>query len=89
MKNQQKNWENETDEERLIIKCRYLLQLTGFDDGRVAVLVVGQAKQDVVSDGPWHDPGSLRWEGDASAVSDFTLRRHQLSQDHHEQGTLE
>lgn len=72
-----------------IIKWRYLLQLTGSDDRGVAVLVVGQAKQDVVSNGPRHDPGSLGWEGDAAAVSDFTFWWHQLSQDHHEQGTLE
>lgn len=56
-----------------IIKGRYLLQLTGLDDRGVAVLVVRQAKQDVVSDGPRHDPGSLRREGDAAAVSDFTF----------------
>lgn len=73
----------------IMINWRYLLQLAGLDYGGVAVLVIGQAKQDVVSNRPRHDPGSLRWEGDATAVSDFTLRWHQLSQDHHEQGTLE
>ena len=67
----------------------YLLQLTGLDDRGVTVLVVGQAKQDVVADCPLHDPGGLRWEGDATAVADFALRRHQLSEDQHEQGTLE
>lgn len=72
-----------------IIKGRYLLQLTGLDDRGVAVLVIRQAKQDVVSDSPRHDPGSLRREGDAAAVSDFTFWWHQLSQDHHEQWTLE
>lgn len=38
----------------------YLLQLASLDDGGVAVLVIGQAKQDVVTDCPGHDPGSLR-----------------------------
>ena len=71
------------------MKWSYLLQLAGLDDWGVAVLIIGQAKQDVVSNRPRHDPGSLWWEGDATAVSDFTLRWHQLSQDHHEQGTLE
>lgn len=37
----------------------YLFQLAGLNDGGVAVLVVGQAKQDVVTDCSWHDPGSL------------------------------
>lgn len=72
-----------------IIKWGYLLQLAGLDDGGVAVLVVGQTKQDVVANGPRHDPGSLWWEGYSTTVSNFTLRWHQLSQDHHEQGTLE
>lgn len=67
----------------------YLLQLASFDDGGVAVLVVGQAEQDVVPDGARHDPGGLRREGDVSAVSDPALRGHQLSQDHHQQGALE
>ena len=66
----------------------YLFQLTGFDNRGVAVLVVGQAKQDVVADGPGHDPGSLWGEGDASTVSDLALRGHQLTQNHHQQGTL-
>lgn len=67
----------------------YLLQLAGFDDGSVAVFVVGEAKQDVVPDGARHDPGGLRREGDAAAVSNGSLRGDQLSQDHHEQGALE
>lgn len=67
----------------------YLLQLAGFDDGSVAVFVVGEAKQDVVPDGARHNPGGLWREGDAAAVSDRPLRGHQLAQDHHEQGALE
>lgn len=66
----------------------YLLQLAGFDDGGVAVLVVREAKQDVVPNGARHDPGGLWREGDAAAVPDRPLRGHQLSQDHHEQGAL-
>lgn len=70
-------------------KLMYLFQLTGLDDRGVAVFIVGQAKQDVVTNRSRHDPGSLWREGDAAAVSDFALRWHQLTHDHHEQGTLE
>lgn len=71
-----------------MIKWLYLFQLAGLDDGGVTVLVVGQAEQDVVTDGPRHDPGGLWREGDAAAVPDFSLWRHQLPEDHHEQGAL-
>lgn len=82
-------WRRERRSMKNMIKWMYLLQLAGLDNGSVTVLVIGQTKQDVVSNRPRHDPRSLRWEGDATAVSDFTLRGHQLSQDHHEQRTLE
>lgn len=51
----------------------YLFQLAGLDDRGVAILVVGQTKQDVVADCSRHYPGSLWREGNAAAVSDFTL----------------
>lgn len=51
----------------------YLLQLTGLDDRGVAELVVGQTKQDVVTDGSGHDPGGLGGEGDPPTVFDLPL----------------
>lgn len=89
-------WRKKTNHKDIILiwvtgvpdKGFYLLQLTGVDHRSVAILIVGQAKQDVFSDGPGHDPGILGWEGDAAAVFDFTFCWHEFSQDHHEQGTL-
>ena len=47
-------------EEKKKMNDRYLFKLAGFDNRGVAVLVISQAEQDVVTNGPWHEPRSLR-----------------------------
>jgi len=65
--------------------CQYLLELACFDHTLVTILIIGQAKKDVVSDGSRHDPGCLGGVGDTAAVSDLPRGGNQLPEDGHQQ----
>lgn len=65
--------------------CGYLLELACFKHTFISVLVIGQAKEDVVSDGAGHDPGCLGGVRDSTAVSDLPGGRNQFSEDGHQQ----
>lgn len=82
-----REWERQRVDWRALI-CQYLLKLACFDHTLVAILIIGQTKMDVVSDGAWHDPGCLGGVGDSTAVSDFPRGGNQLPEDGHQQWAL-
>ncbi len=68
--------------------CTHRLQGAGFDDCVVAVLVVGEAKEDVLPDCAREHPGVLRGIGDTPTHGDVSFQGIQLPQQTLKQGRL-